>query len=206
MIKENEFLGKKYNKLTIKNKTDLRDTQGLIIYDCQCECGNLIKISASLVVRGKTKSCGCLKADKLKITIANNVSHGKSRTSIYYTWAGMLKRCYLKTHKQYPNYGARGIKVCDEWLKSFVSFYRDMGDKPSKLHSLDRIDNNGDYEPKNCRWATPREQSNNTRNSIKVFYRGKSMTLGQWSDYLNIPRPTVYWRYKQGWDIERVLA
>lgn len=98
--------------------------------------------------------------------------HGLRYTTEYESWSGMRARCYRVTHRRYKEWGGRGIKVCDRWKSSFINFYNDMGTKPSPEHSIDRIDNNGDYEPSNCRWATPKEQSNNRRKRGYAYVEG----------------------------------
>ena len=123
------------------------------MYLFKCECGN-DKVATAINVRAnRVKSCGCL-----------SKKHGKFGTNIYSVWDGMKSRCYYEKNENYPNYGGRGIKVCDRWKNSFENFYKDMGDKPSAKHQLDRIDNDGDYDPSNCRWVTPSENCLNRRN------------------------------------------
>ena len=123
------------------------------MYLFKCECGN-DKVATAINVRAnRVKSCGCL-----------SKKHGKCGTEIYSVWTGMKSRCYYEKNENYINYGARGIKVCERWKSSFINFYEDMGDKPSAKHQLDRIDNDGDYDPFNCRWVTPSENCLNRRN------------------------------------------
>lgn len=123
------------------------------MYLFKCECGN-DKVATAINVRAnRVKSCGCL-----------SKKHGKCGTEIYSVWTGMKSRCYYEKNENYINYGARGIKVCERWKSSFINFYEDMGDKPSAKHQLDRIDNDGDYDPSNCRWVTPSENCLNRRN------------------------------------------
>jgi hypothetical protein len=127
---------------------------------CLCDCGiESIKYYDSIRWH-KTKSCGCL-GKKIGET------HGLHKSSEYGSWDGMKRRCYNKAAKDYIRYGARGIIVCDRWKDSFENFFEDMGLKPTPQHSLDRINNDGNYEPSNCRWATPKEQANNRHNSNK---------------------------------------
>lgn len=120
----------------------------------------------------------------MNITIKNN----KNRT--YQTWLSMIYRCYNVDHASYPNYGGRGIKVCDRWKNSFENFIADKGERPEG-YSLDRIDNDGNYEPSNCRWSTRLEQANNKRNNRFIEINGKTLTVAQWSDETGIPRSTI---------------
>jgi hypothetical protein len=116
--------------------------------------------------RGWTQSCGCLQKDRAK----DNAKHGKTGSPEYHAWSAMIQRCTNPKTKQYKDYGGRGIRVCQKWKCSFESFYADMGPRPSKAHSIDRKDNDGNYEPGNCRWATEREQKMNTRQNVRYKY------------------------------------
>ena len=126
--------------------------------------------------------------------------HKKNNPKLYKTWQGMKNRCYNKNCRSYKHYGGRGVKVCDRWLgaKGFDNFLEDMGKKPSSKHSLDRINTNGDYCPKNCRWATWEEQENNRRINIYYEYMGTRMTLPQWSKKLGIAYGTLLYRRRRG--------
>lgn len=135
---------------------------------CHCDCGAEAIVTVPDLKSGNTVSCGCY---KIEATKKSNTTHGRSisvsrggkATPEYHSWRGMIDRCENERHISYPLYGARGIKVCDRWRNSFEAFLADMGEKPSKTHSIDREKSDGDYTPENCRWATKKEQFANSR-------------------------------------------
>ena len=165
------FIGKKFGRLTILDA--FRD-DGKIYVKCVCDCGSVKnKILIHNLVKGKTKSCGCLQKE---MDHKAHFKHGLKDTPTYRVWTGMHGRCFNKQNHAYKDYGGRGITVCEHWKHSFLNFLADMGEKP-KGKSIDRIDNNGNYSPENCRWATPKEQSKNRRTNRVVEYNGNKILL-----------------------------
>lgn len=139
------------------------------------------------------------------VSIPGNWRHGMSNTKVWIAWRSIHRRCYCARHPDYLGYGAKGISVCDRW-RTFENFLADMGEPPTVFHALDRIDNNGNYEPGNCRWATPEQQANNRRNNRTYSCDGKTMTIAQWARASGVPYPRMYMRLTQlGWSIEDAI-
>lgn len=170
---------------------------------CRCSCGKESTPTGASLRRGNTKSCGCLHRE---IISEYSKKHGMHSSKIYKRWGAMKSRCNNPNARYYRNYGLRGIKVCDRWQYSFENFYADMGDPPTPKHTLDRINNNGNYEPSNCRWATRGEQQSNMRRNVLISYKGRTMTASQWSRDLNITLATIYGRVKRGLNPAKILS
>lgn len=138
-----------------------------------------------------------------------NYRHGRVGTREYLSWQKMKSRCLNTGDKAFPNYGGRGITICEQWLGAlgFETFWKNLGPRPSIKHSLDRIDNNGDYSPENCRWATAQEQANNRRSNVLLNFAGKTMNMSQWAKVLGIDKDIIQSRLKRrGWSVERALT
>lgn len=167
-------------------------------YLCRCDCGAEVAVLSGHLSKGHTQSCGCYQKDK---AYSHNIRHGHTswRTQsspTFNSWAHMIQRCTNPKNRGFKNYGGRGITVCDRWLESFENFLSDMGEKP-KGKSLDRKNNNGNYEPGNCRWATPKEQGNNTRRNVYFEYQGQRKTLSQWARFFKIDSEILRRRLKK---------
>ena len=186
MRKKLELTGQKFGRLTAIKRCDAKkDRKHIWLW--QCDCGVKKEIVGCHVKDGRISSCGCLQIER-------STTHGMRKSHTYNSWARMKDRCNNQHDKNYDSYGGRGISVCAQWNK-FENFYADMGEKPKGM-TIERIDNDGNYEPKNCRWATQKEQCRNTRKNRLVQYQGEVKCLSEWSEILNISRGTLHSRLK----------
>jgi hypothetical protein len=164
---------------------------------CVCECGTRKTVLVSHLRNGTSQSCGCRK-------IAARTTHGMSRTPEYLAWKHMIGRCRNPQTKHYERYGGRGISVCEEW-SDFAKFYADVGPRPSKDHSLDRLDNDGNYVPGNVAWRTKKEQGNNRANNVLVTYRDETLTAAEMGRKYGVSNTALLSRLKLNWPIEKAL-
>ena len=183
-----DLAGKPIHRWTVLSKIK---KEGRAEWLCRCECGTEKLVSQSNLLGGLTRSCGCFNKEQ---NSKDKKIHGKSRTSIYTVWSNMKSRCYYSGNTEYASYGGRGIKVCDRWFHSFENFLLDMGEPPTDQHTIDRIDNNGNYEPVNCRWATKQEQSRNKSTTRLIEYNGVTKTLTEWSQEYGIKSGSLHYR------------
>lgn len=195
-----DLTGRKFGRLTVLSCAG-RKKGSYYKWNCRCECGNEKVIFGHSMVRGFTVACGCLGKQALGNATR---THGMTRTKIYQAWKSMIQRCCNRNSTAYPLYGGRGIKVCDRWRRSFECFAMDMGELPEGM-TLERMDNNGNYEPKNCCWATRKEQANNRRGAKKIDYCGISLSVPEWARLFSVRASRVYRRLRQGVDFERAL-
>lgn len=156
---------------------------------CKCDCGKTKAVKGVLLRNGTTSSCGCFHTEIIR-------THNKSKTGAYKVWGAMKERCLNPKNKGYRIYGGRGITVCKRWMH-FENFYADMGERPRGL-TLERINNNGNYSPNNCKWATIKEQLRNTRLTTFITFKGVRKSLGDWADELGINKKTIGWRLRHG--------
>lgn len=170
---------------------------------CNCDCGNIAKVTTGNLKHGNVRSCGCLARE---LSSQRATTHGDTHTRLYRIWGGMRRRCYEEQNKDYPRYGGRGISVCDEWAdyQSFKDWSINNG--YNDYLTIDRIDVNGPYCPDNCRWIDTKAQNNNRRSNRMIDYNGESMTLSQWSERTGIPPKTLRYRLEAGWEIADALA
>ena len=196
-LRRTDITGQKFGKLTVIERngyTADKDGKRISMWLCKCECGNTATVSQKLLVTGGKKSCGCIrkyyKGNKLE-------QHGKSHTRIYAIYCRIFTRCENPNDMHYKDYGARGIKICDEWKNSFQAFYEwAMNNGYKDNLSIDRIDVNGNYEPNNCRWATAEQQQNNRRCNVRYLVNGEELLMKQIVEKYGIPDSTLRGRMK----------
>ena len=186
-----------------------RAKDGHILWLCQCDCGEQAVVSVGDLRSGHTKSCGCRRMELVREMSAANITHGLASDRMYGKWKDMKRRCHNPEHRNYPDYGGRGIAVCAEWRDDFKAFYDHVTALPGYGKpgmSLDRIDNDGNYEPGNVRWATEKQQKRNTRYTVMLEFDGKIQCMADWADELGMKRVTLEQRIRSGWSVERALT
>ncbi len=168
---------------------------------CICDCKNIKVIRGNDLKTGRTVSCGCFGKERRHEA---NTTHGMTKTPTHMVWIKMIQRCENPKNKDYPRYGGRGITVCNRWLNSFQAFFEDMGEKPKDL-TLERINNNGNYDPDNCKWATRKEQMNNTSKNVLLTINNKTHNIAQWERIRGFNKDTIGSRIRAGWTHERAI-
>lgn len=195
--------GERFNRWTALDNSEKRTYASggrIYFHECRCDCGTVQMVSNVKLRSGWSKSCGCLVAD---VTAKRNLTHGSSKTRVYGIWCNMLNRCRNPKVPSYPDYGGRGITVCDRWLK-FENFLADMGEPPKGL-TIDRLNNDGNYELGNCAWRTKIAQARNRRSSLNITIDGLTLPVVEWAARTGINRRTIERRYHAGWSMDRIL-
>lgn len=198
-----DLTGQRFGRLIVLERRGT-DKHGKVLWLCQCDCGNSTMTTTGQLKSGKTSSCGCLHNELL---VLRNTKHGKTNTRLYRIYEGIKTRCYSNSYKEYYLYGGRGITVCEEWKSDFMNFYNwAMENGYSDDLTIDRIDVDGNYEPSNCRWATAKEQANNTRKTNYLIFNGIKKSFNEWSVLVNIKTKTLKNRFfNLGWSAEKTL-
>ena len=198
------MIGSQFHKLTVLSEAGINRHQKRM-FVCRCECGNQRIVIAAHLRNGNTQSCGCWQKERAKAVGKSNRRHGDKSSREWKSWQAMRSRCLNPHATGYRNYGGRGISICERWAR-YEHFLEDMGRRPSPQHSLDRIDSNGNYEPGNCRWASPEQQMRNIRTNVSLTFQGKTMTVVEWAEEMKIPASRIYGRLKRGWNAEQALT
>jgi hypothetical protein len=201
-------VGHTYGRLVVLEKAETRASAAgntRTMWRCRCECGKVVDVTIAKLRNGHTQSCGCLFLEIISKPQKHGLRMKRERTKEYNTWAGMRSRCNTPSDDKYPLYGGRGITICERW-DHYDLFLADMGKAPSRSHSIDRIDTNGNYEPANCRWATASQQANNLRTTRRYTADGVTDTVTGWSEKWGITRATIENRLRRGQSFEHIAS
>lgn len=199
-----DLTGRVFGQLTVLAYASAVGSRRRHAWLCLCKCGKQTRVSGDNLRRGHSQTCGHSRFTARKTH--GYGGHGKNLRTEYKIYHGILQRCYNPNNPAYKNYGGRGIKVCERWRNSVEAFIDDMGPRPSKAHSVERKDNNGNYEPDNCVWATQREQMQNTRVTPRLTFQNKTLTMAEWAAQFNMETHTLGTRLKRGWPVGRALT
>ena len=190
-----ELKGQRFGKLTVIEKAEKQGTSQL--WFCRCDCGKTVKIRANGLVRLGRDSCGCETSRKISEA---RFLHGETNSLLYSVWRGMKKRCLVPTARGYKNYGGRGIRICDEWKDDYLAFKNwALNNGYKNGLTIDRINNNGNYEPSNCRFTDYKQQANNRRSNRLLSVNGETKTIQEWADIMRVQRGLIANRKKMGW-------
>lgn len=204
-----DITGQRFGRLTCVERTAKRNKQREIMWLCKCDCGNEIVTNGSGLRRGSCRSCGCLQRDGMRdksATHSLSSDENGNTTRLYKAWCNMKTRCLNPNTREYENYGGRGISVCESWKTGYVEFHNwAIRHGYEENLTLDRKDNDGNYEPNNCHWATNKEQQNNTRRNSFVVFQGETMTVGQLVDKAGVDYASFNQRLRRGWTVEKSL-
>ena len=193
--------GQTYNRLTALRRVAVR---GKFYWLCRCTCGNDTYTDTTKLKSGAVKSCGCKRKESARRVVHGGAKRGE-HSGAYKTWCSLKQRCLNPRNRDYKNYGARGITVCEHWLK-FENFLADMGERPSGKHTIERKNNDRGYNPKNCEWMLRAGQNNNRRNSLHITAFGETRTLADWARHTGINYTTIQMRIYKGMDPEKAMT
>lgn len=194
--------GRTFGRWTVTGLADHQQPKRPKAWLCKCSCGQIKSINGNSLRRGLSTSCGCLQRE---ITIARNYKHGHGHGSPEYnSWKHMVRRCADPRNNRYANYGGRGIKVCDRW-SDFLTFLADMGPKPVPSFTIDRVDNDKDYCPENCRWSDSLTQARNKTNSVVLECDGDRRTMAEWAEVSGLNIQTLWARINRGWSAKKAI-
>lgn len=193
--------GMRFGKLTVIERAPDRPGNSCAIWRCICDCGNEKLKSSHDLKRAHAPSCGCWGRERISAAVS---THRRTKSKEYYCWAGIKQRCSNPKNLMYRHYGGRGIRICDRWSESFEAFLEDMGFAPPGT-SIDRIDNDGDYEPGNCRWTTRDVQGKNRRGLHPITVRGETHLMAEWGRIAGVRRGTIANRLRWGWSEEEAI-
>lgn len=204
MPKAKQLAGQVFGRLTVQGRSGTKN--GRAAWLCECQCGNTVEVVSHALTSGHTTSCGCWRDERNRST---PLAHGHSRratkvSTTYKSWQNMLARCNNPNVRSFKDYGGRGITICAGWY-CFENFLADMGERPAGM-TLERIDNAGNYEPGNCRWASRSEQNRNTRTNSIVVFQGRRITQAEFAAEIGISQSTVSYRLRNGWTPEQVAT
>ncbi len=200
-----DLTGRRYGRLVVLHR--FTGPASDVKWVCQCDCGKTTNTFRTSLKKGTSQSCGCLRNEQSSERAKRSkfhLKHGMTKTPEYGIWCAMRNRCNNPKVDRYPVYGGRGIKVCERW-SNFENFIADMGLRPSGKHSIDRRDNDGDYEPSNCYWATPEQQTYNKSTTLRFDYKGQRLTVKEASEKTGISRGTLMGRYQRGWTTAKII-
>ena len=200
-----ELTGQRFNRLTVISKAENRN--GFTYWNCICDCGNIKTVKGVSLTKGYTKSCGCYSRELTAKRNKDNAD-GKFRDErLYRIFYGMMTRCYNPNESEYLRYGGRGISVCKEWRNNFFAFQEwALNNGYNETLTIDRINNDGDYEPNNCHWATMKQQSNNRRSNLQLTFNGETKSASEWSEIVGLNRSVIYGRIKHNWSVKDALT
>ncbi len=190
-----DLTGRKFGRLRVVSCAGQAKKCDNYRWECHCDCGEVVIVKAANLKNRYSRSCGC-----------SQRKHMATNTPEYQAWQGMKNRCHNPNDASFSRYGGRGIKVCDQWRNDFKAFLRNVGPRPSRQHSLDRINNDGNYEPGNVRWALADRQARNRSNNVLVTHDGETLTAVEWAERLGIPASTFRKRLEKGWTHERAVT